>query len=171
MEQNSRRPQAGAGRSRIDFCKQTDSTDKKRAVPFLTRIARNDFHMTNFRKERTTVTPERQLLKGVLASLRLQFHLAVAEIPDPSVESQPAGFGARAVSVAYALYPPVNEQPDTMDHGWSRRSFRRWRKPGLATAMAALLASMDTLVSTLEMAAGINFSRERSPESPIRRNT
>lgn len=86
-------------------------------MPFLARLARKDFHMTNFSKKRTTVTPERQLLKGILMSFRLQLHLAVAEIPDPSVESQPAGLGTGAVSVAYALNPPVNEQPDAMDHG------------------------------------------------------
>jgi len=73
--------------------------------------------MTNFRKERTSVTPKRQLLQAIFVSLRLQLHLTIAEIPDPSVESQPAGFGAGAVSVAHALNPPVNKQPDAMAHG------------------------------------------------------
>jgi hypothetical protein len=96
---------------------RSDSADVKPAVKFLACFARNNIDTANFGEARAAVAPGRKLLQCVLASLRHQLHLAIAKIPNPSIESQAARFAAGAVPVANPLNPPADQQPDAMDHG------------------------------------------------------
>ena len=112
-------------------------------------MAGHHFNLAHPGEGRAAPAPRNQEIHRFLRALGLEFHAAITPVAHPAIDSQAQALGAGTVTVTHALDTTFDLKLDPL-HGEIRRSFKRCRYPGLATAIAASQASMEIVESPLE---------------------